>query len=127
MNCLEWVIIIFALGFVSMIEVCAITTCISRLLDQKMKVKAKIEWVLFEKEMKLFAEAITKCLDAFLSRLDEDVKQPAPNFTNYRDYNEVGYSTKPVVEVKELKKTTRKKKNTSDFDDLKEIDDELNL
>lgn len=107
MNCLELVIIIFALGFVSMIEICAIATCVGKVLDQKMKAKAKIELVTFEKEMEIFTNTITECIDVFMDRTRSEIKQPKPNFTNYRDYNEVGYSpVKPVAEKKNTKKKT---------------------
>lgn len=128
MNCFEWVILIFTLGFVSMIEICAITTCVGRVLDQKMKAQAKIGLLIFEKEMEILNELIESFFDKMNGAINGENNQPEMKEPDYV----VGYSSpikyvknevKPVVE----KKTTRKKKNDDGFDILKSIDEELNL
>ena len=70
MSCFEWVIMILVLGFVSMIEICAITVCVSKTLDAKMKAKAMIEYKLFRAEMKSITELLDVYFDKFIQIVD---------------------------------------------------------
>lgn len=63
MSCLELVVLILVIGFVSMIEICAITVCVGKTLDAKMKARTEMELKIFDKEMEYFDKVLTKFVD----------------------------------------------------------------
>ena len=63
MSFLELVVLILVIGFVSMIEICAITVCVGKTLDAKMKARTEMELKIFDKEMEYFDKVLTKFVD----------------------------------------------------------------
>ena len=61
MTGLEIIGIILALGFVSMIEICAIVICVNKMIDQKMRTKCDLELKVFREEI----EYLGKLLEPF--------------------------------------------------------------
>lgn len=62
MGALEIIGIIIAVGFVSMIEICAIIGAVNRMVDQKMKTRVELELKMFHAEMEYLDKAIDKLI-----------------------------------------------------------------
>lgn len=85
MSCLEIVVLILVAGFVSLIEICAIMTCVGKVFDAKMKTKVELEVKIWEKEM----EYLDKMFDKYMTRIEklfEKEKKPDKKFGFERDY-----------------------------------------
>ena len=62
--------IIVAVGIISMIEICSIIICVSRMVDQKMKTKTELELRVWKTEIEHFDKTIDKLMD----RIEKIVK-----------------------------------------------------
>lgn len=65
---MEWwqlVLVISVIGFVSMVEICAIIICVGNMLDKKMKAKTILEYKIFKKEMTELKEVIISIIQEF--------------------------------------------------------------
>jgi hypothetical protein len=71
MNCFEIVVIILVAGFVSLVEICAIMLCLSKVFDQKLKAKTEATMKLWDKEI----EVVTKMFDGYLTRIEKLFKK----------------------------------------------------
>lgn len=65
--------IIVAVGIISMIEICAIIICVSRMVDQKMKTKTELELMVWKTEIEHFDKTIDKLMDR-IEKIAETVK-----------------------------------------------------
>lgn len=65
--------IIVAVGIISMVEICAIIICVSRMVDQKMKTKTELELMVWKTEIEHFDKTIDKLMDR-IEKIAEKVK-----------------------------------------------------
>lgn len=75
MGAIEVIGIIVALGFVSMIEICAIVTCVNRMIDQKMKTKVELELKVWKEEMDYLDKSFEKFFNQLLTVIKESKKE----------------------------------------------------
>lgn len=66
--------IIVAVGIISMVEICAIIICVSRMVDQKMKTKTELELMVWKAEIEHFDKTIDKLMDR-IEKIAEKVKE----------------------------------------------------
>jgi len=67
MTAIELVILIVVIGIISAFDICAVTICVSKTLDDKMKTKADIKLKTFKEEIKIIDESLSNCINAFIS------------------------------------------------------------
>ena len=93
-TCWDWLVIILAVGFVSMIEICILSICVSKVLDERLKTKTQIEYKIFKAEMNELKDLIKECVQMFLKT---EKKLSEPN-------THCGYNNYKVVKPIEVKR-----------------------
>lgn len=73
MTCLEWVVIIFVIGIVSMFWACIFAICLGKVFEKKMETYAQIELQIFDKTM----ERLDKSFDKLINSVKELVEKDA--------------------------------------------------
>ena len=84
-TCWDWLVIILAVGFVSMIEICVLSICVGKVLDERLKTKLNVEYKIFKAEMDELKVFMKECVQMFLPN---DKKMSDCNRTTFKEYND---------------------------------------
>lgn len=83
----ELILVILTIGFVSMIEICAISICIGKVLDQRVKTRTILGHKIMKEEMNELKDFIKECVNMFMP----EKKMSEPSYTPH------GYGNAKVV------------------------------
>ena len=72
MTCLEWVILILVIGFVSMIWMCMVSICLGKVFEKKMETHVQLELQVFEKEMERLDKSFEKLFKSIKELIEKD-------------------------------------------------------
>lgn len=76
----ELILVILTIGFVSMIEICTISICIGKVLDQRLKTRTVLGHKILKEEMAELKSFIKDCANMFLP---ERNKMSEPTYSGY--------------------------------------------
>lgn len=71
MTCLEWVILILVIGFVTMFWACVVSICLGKVFEKKMEMHVRLEWEIFEKEMERLDKSFDKLFKSIMDLIKD--------------------------------------------------------
>ena len=107
----ELILVILTIGFVSMIEICTISICIGKVLDQRLKTRTVLGRKILKEEMEELKSFIKDCVGMFLP---ENKKMSEP--ITYS-----GYGNAKVVKPIPVKRNEPETLDAEDMDDWLKI------
>lgn len=106
----ELILVILTIGFVSMIEICTISICIGKVLDQRLKTRTVLGHKILKEEMAELKSFIKDCANMFLP---ENKKMSEPTYS--------GYGNAKVVKPIPVKRNEPETLDTDVYDDWLKI------
>lgn len=86
----ELILVILTIGFVSMIEICAISICIGKVLDQRVKTRTILGHKIMKEEMNELKDFIKECVYMF-------IPEKKMSETSYTPHGYSNFYTEKVV------------------------------
>ncbi len=72
MTCLEWVILILVIGFVTMFWACVVSICLGKVFEKKMETHVQLELQVFDKEMERLDKTFDKLIKSIMDLIEKD-------------------------------------------------------
>ncbi len=109
----ELILVILTVGFVSLIEICTISICIGKILDQRLKTRTILGHKILKEELNEIMNCFKECISVLKEEKTGKMREQA--------YDPRGYGNAKVVKPIPVKRNEPETLDTEDMDNWLKI------